>query len=121
MRAGVRFADELRADGLLDGVAELEVVLYGSLAATGAGHGTLPAVLLGLEGCRPERISGDGVRTRTAEIAGQGHIRLGGIRDVPQRIDDIVLRPRTVLPEHPNGMTLRVWDGAGAPLREKTY
>ncbi|GAA4845388.1 L-serine ammonia-lyase [Pseudonocardia benzenivorans] len=121
MRAGARFAEELCADGVLDEVAELEVVLYGSLAATGAGHGTLPAVLLGLEGRHPERISGDRVRTRAAEIADCGHIRLGGVREVPQRIDDIVLRPHTVLPEHPNGMTLTVRNGAGTTLREKTY
>ncbi|GEL22351.1 L-serine ammonia-lyase [Pseudonocardia sulfidoxydans NBRC 16205] len=121
MRAGARFASELAADGVLDEVAELEVILYGSLAATGAGHGTLPAVLLGLEGLHPDVVTGETVRTRTAEIADTGRIRLGGVREVPQRIDDIVLRPRTVLPEHPNGMTLAVRDGAGTTLRENTY
>ncbi|MBN9113013.1 MAG: L-serine ammonia-lyase [Pseudonocardia sp.] len=121
MRAGARFAEELAADGVLDQVAALEVTLYGSLAATGAGHGTLPAVLLGLEGGYPDVVTGETVQTRTAEIADTGRIRLGGVREVPQRIDDIVLRPRTVLPEHPNGMTLTVRDGAGATLRERTY
>ncbi|MGD9990402.1 L-serine ammonia-lyase [Pseudonocardia sp.] len=121
MRAGARFAEELAADGVLAEVAALEVILYGSLAATGAGHGTLPAVLLGLEGWRPDVVTGETVRTRTAEIAGRGRVRLGGVREVPQRIDDIVLRPRTVLPEHPNGLTLTVRDSAGETLREKTY
>ncbi|MBW0089139.1 L-serine ammonia-lyase [Pseudonocardia sp. KRD-184] len=121
MRAGARFADELRVDGLLGTVSALDVTLYGSLAATGAGHGTLPAVLLGLEGHHPELVTADDVRGRTAEIAVGGCIRLGGSQEVPQRVEDIVLRPRTVLPEHPNGMTFAARSADGVTLRERTY
>lgn len=67
MRAATIFAEELAADGLLEQVARLRVDLYGSLAATGRGHGTFPAVLLGLEGYRPEQQDRHHVRDR------QGH------------------------------------------------
>ena len=53
MRAGAAFAAELADAGVLASVAGLRVDLYGSLAATGRGHGTFPAVLLGLEGFAP--------------------------------------------------------------------
>ncbi|MBU8868877.1 serine dehydratase beta chain, partial [Paenarthrobacter aromaticivorans] len=48
MRAAAVFAAELRESGVLGSVAGLRVDLYGSLAATGRGHGTFTAVLLGL-------------------------------------------------------------------------
>ena len=51
MRAAAVFAEELKASGELERVASLRVDLYGSLAATGHGHGTMTAILLGLEGC----------------------------------------------------------------------
>ncbi len=61
MRAALRFAERLRDDGLLDSVAALRVELYGSLGATGKGHGSDKAVLLGLEGERPESVDTTGV------------------------------------------------------------
>lgn len=51
MRAAAAFVDTLRRDGLLDLVHSVRVDLYGSLAATGAGHGTMSAVLLACTGC----------------------------------------------------------------------
>jgi L-serine dehydratase len=56
MRTAGMFVDELVAGDLVDHVADVRVDLYGSLTATGAGHGTLSAILLGLEGDRPETI-----------------------------------------------------------------
>ena len=56
MRAAASFVADLDAMGVLVRVADVRVELYGSLAATGRGHGTMPAVLLGLEGYRPETI-----------------------------------------------------------------
>jgi L-serine dehydratase len=64
MRAAARFVDDLRTLGAIETVAEVRVDLYGSLAATGAGHGTMPAVLLGLEGYRPDEIATDEVEQR---------------------------------------------------------
>ncbi len=55
MRAAARFAEGLRREGLLEATASVKVELYGSLGATGKGHGSDKAVLLGLEGEQPTR------------------------------------------------------------------
>ena len=59
MRAAANFVGELEVMGVLARVVDVRVELYGSLAATGRGHGTLPAVLLGLEAYRPETIESE--------------------------------------------------------------
>src|ERR1044071_8491752 len=56
MRAAARFVTDLAADTSPDEVTDVTVELFGSLAATGAGHGTFPAILLGLEGYLPETV-----------------------------------------------------------------
>ncbi|MCT9627542.1 L-serine ammonia-lyase, partial [Pseudarthrobacter equi] len=72
MRAAAVFAEELKSSGVLSRVAGLRVDLYGSLAATGHGHGTMTAILLGLEGFHPERILPAEVEERLAAIAETG-------------------------------------------------
>ncbi|WP_457973249.1 L-serine ammonia-lyase [Arthrobacter sp. D1-17] len=123
MRAAAVFAEELRASGVLERVASLRVDLYGSLAATGYGHGTMTAVLLGLEGFHPELILPEEVESRLADIAETGMLQLagagGGVR-LPYGVEDMVLRPLTVLPRHTNGMTFTVSDAAGEVLHRAT-
>ncbi|MFJ6679076.1 L-serine ammonia-lyase [Microbacterium sp. NPDC091382] len=101
--------------------ARVQVDLYGSLAATGRGHGTLTAVLLGLEGLDPERVLPAQVEERTAAIAEERRVRLGGAGDVPLCEDDIVLHPLTILPGHTNGLRLQAWDAEGVLLDEAVY
>src|SRR3954468_11908071 len=76
MRAAGRFLDRLRAGQKLQHCAEVEVRLYGSLALTGVGHGTDKAVLLGLEGARPETIDPDSVEPRVAAIRENKQLKL---------------------------------------------
>ena len=127
MRAGAVFARELRERGLLDRVGSLRVDLYGSLAATGHGHGTFTAVLLGLEGFEPEEILPDQVEERLASIAETGKLNLAGGTLLTYGVQDMVLHPLTVLPRHTNGMRFQVFgdaaDGAGSPelLHEATF
>ena len=78
MRAVGMFVDELSARNVVDQVVDVRVDLYGSLAATGGGHGTMPAILLGLEGYRPDTIETDEMERRLAVIRAEGKIRLGG-------------------------------------------
>ncbi|MFX1819574.1 serine dehydratase beta chain, partial [Pseudarthrobacter sp. CC4] len=78
MRAAAVFAEELKGSGVLAGVASLRVDLYGSLAATGHGHGTMTAILLGLEGFHPELILPEEVEERLAAIAETGLLQLAG-------------------------------------------
>ncbi len=121
MRAGARFANRLIACGLLDAVADIRVDLYGSLAATGAGHGTFAAVLLGLEGYRPEEIETRDKERRSAELRDCGRIRLAGVRDIALAEGDFALHPETVLELHPNAMTLTALAADGSDLLQRTY
>jgi len=127
MRAAAVFAGELKESGILARVASLRVDLYGSLAATGHGHGTMTAILLGLEGYHPEVILPEEVEERLAAIADTGTLRLAGSQDpdggvpLPYGVSDMVLRPLTVLPRHTNGMTFTVSDADGEVLHTATF
>lgn len=121
MRAAAVFAEELKASGLLAQVASLRVDLYGSLAATGHGHGTMTAILLGLEGFHPELILPEEVEERLAAIAETGTLNLAGAVPLPYGVQDMVLRPLTVLPRHTNGMTFTVSDAEGNVLHTATF
>ncbi|MEV8083330.1 L-serine ammonia-lyase [Pseudarthrobacter oxydans] len=121
MRAAAVFAEELKASGVLAGVASLRVDLYGSLAATGHGHGTMTAILLGLEGFHPELILPEEVEERLAAIAETGTLQLAGAVALPYGVKDMVLRPLTVLPRHTNGMTFTVSDAGGRVLHAATF
>jgi len=121
MRAAAVFAEELKASGMLAEVASLRVDLFGSLAATGHGHGTMTAILLGLEGFHPELILPDEVEERLAAIAETGILQLAGAVPLPYGVKDIVLRPLTILPRHTNGMTFTVSDADGNILHTATF
>jgi L-serine dehydratase len=121
MRAGAVFARELRERGLLGSVASLRVDLYGSLAATGRGHGTFTAVLLGLEGFEPEEILPEQVEERLASIAETGRLNLAGALELEYGVEDMVLHPLTVLPRHTNGMRFQVADEKETILHEATF
>jgi L-serine dehydratase len=146
MRAARSFAADLASAGLLEQVRAVTCSLYGSLGATGIGHGTPDAVVAGLEGHDPETCDPAVVRgawsqlkstglsafvasgTRSgarmiAPVMPQGTreiLRLGGTHDVSFHRDDISLEPLTRLPGHPNALTLTAW-GDDAALMTETY
>ncbi|WP_435174265.1 serine dehydratase beta chain [Gordonia hongkongensis] len=121
MRAAQRFVAGLARTGDLLEVTRLEVDRYGSLAATGAGHGTLTAVLLGLEGHEPESISSETKAARIADVERTGRIRLGGLVELPFSANDIGCHPRVIRPRHPNAMELRASTRGGARLPAERY
>jgi L-serine dehydratase len=121
MRAAARFVDDLRVMAAIDDVTCVSVDLYGSLAATGAGHGTMPAVLLGIEGCRPEEIDTDDMEQRLQAMRNTGRVMLGGTRSIALSEDEITLHPLTCLPFHPNGMRLVAYSGEYAEMQRQTY
>ncbi|GAA3047468.1 L-serine ammonia-lyase [Actinokineospora globicatena] len=122
MRAALMFVEGLRAAGTLAEVARVRTELFGSLGATGHGHGSDKAVLLGLEGERPEDVDTDTVPTRVAAIRETGRIRLLGSHEIAfTEDDDLVMHRRKSLPLHPNGMTFAAWDAAGTELAHRTY
>lgn len=121
MRAAARFVDDLQTLAAVDAVADVRADLYGSLAATGAGHGTFTAVLLGLEGHRPEEILSADLEARVDAMRATGTIQLAGTHPIRLSEQDLILRPLTILPFHPNGMTLTAVDADGRELHRQTY
>ncbi|MEV1329780.1 L-serine ammonia-lyase [Micromonospora costi] len=122
MRAARTFVSGLKADGLLTATARVQAELFGSLGATGHGHGSDRAVLLGLTGEAPETVDTDGVGPRVERIRAERRIALLDAHEIdfdPDR--DLVLHRRRSLPYHPNGMTFAAYDETGAVLRTRTY
>jgi L-serine dehydratase len=122
MRAARTFAAGLAADGLLTRTAAVESQLFGSLGATGHGHGSNKAVLLGLEGEDPETVDTRSVERRVEAIRAAQRIRLAGQHEIAfDENSQLVMHRRKALGYHPNGMTFVARDAAGAVLRERTY
>jgi len=120
MRAARMFVERLAEDGTLSRTRRVSVELFGSLGATGHGHGSDKAVLLGLSGERPEEVDTDAVSDLVAGIRGSGRLKLGGTHEIGFAEDrDLVLHRRKSLPEHPNGMIFRAH--ADEVLAERTY
>jgi L-serine dehydratase len=121
MRAARRFVERLRADGVLDRCAEVEVRLYGSLALTGKGHGTDKALMLGLEGTTPEGIDPDDVEPRIAAIRDAKRLKLAdGPTIAWNEAKHLLFLRKESLPQHPNGMRFVARDASGATLLEYT-
>ena len=95
MRAAARFARSLADDGLLDRTTRVRAELFGSLGATGHGHGSYNAVLWGLEGEDPETVDVEHGPARTAEIVESGRLRLDGVHQIAFNSDaDLILHRR---------------------------
>lgn len=121
MRAALRFAAGLRADALLETTERVKVELYGSLGATGKGHGSDKAVLLGLEGERPEVVDTTTIPQRLSAIREAGQLRLLGEKPVPFDLRQDLQFIRKALAFHPNGLIIRAFDAAGLQLRSREY
>ncbi|MDO4665967.1 MAG: L-serine ammonia-lyase [Actinomycetaceae bacterium] len=123
MSAAADFVACLAKAGFLEKTRGLEVDLYGSLAATGRGHGTFGAVLLGLEGFRPATARPEDVERRLDEIAAGSSLRLGGTGPaIAFNEGDLRLRPLTFLPEHSNAMQFAALGEDGTVfMRRKSF
>ena len=122
MRAARRFAAGLASSGLLDRAARVDAQLYGSLGATGHGHGSDRAVLLGLEGEDPETVDTERAVARVDTLRAERSIRLNGTHRIDFDPDeDLTMHRRKALPGHPNGMTFEAFAADGTSLAKRTY
>lgn len=122
MRAAKRFADGLAETGRLADVARVRAELFGSLGATGHGHGSPKAVVLGLEGEDPATTDPDLADGRLEQIRQRGELLLSGSRTIGFDVDDdLVMHRRKSLPAHPNGMTFAAYDAAGDEISHRTF
>ena len=121
MRAASMFAAELRADGQLEATAAMRAELYGSLGATGRGHGSDRAVILGLMGETPEGVDIESIPGKVAAVRDRGRLKLLGEHDVAFRPKEDLRFLRESLPFHPNGMRFTALDAKGEPLRSRVY
>jgi L-serine dehydratase len=121
MRAAARFVRRLQADGALAEVCGIRVELYGSLGATGAGHGTPGAVMLGLEGCAPETLDPQDGRDRVERITADRALVLDGGRSITfTPAEDVVLSLHPMA-FHSNGMVFTAYGSDRAPLSRRVY
>ncbi len=122
MRAASRFVRDLEQEGRLADITQMRVELFGSLGATGRGHGSDKAVLLGLEGEEPEQVDTDAVPERLAQIRSAKEIKLLGKHPVVFReTDHLVMHKRKSLPFHPNGMRFAAFDADDQEIRSAVY
>jgi L-serine dehydratase len=122
MRAARMFADALHRDNVLGRVHAVRIELFGSLGATGKGHGSDKAIMLGLEGDAPELIDPASIPDRMAAIRSRKALRLLGLHRIDfNEADHLVFHRRRSLPFHPNGMCFTASDAQGQSLCSRTY
>ncbi|WP_193212384.1 L-serine ammonia-lyase [Luteolibacter marinus] len=118
MRAASQFVRRLEESGLAPRVARLRCDLYGSLAATGKGHGTDSAILLGFLGEEPEQVEIDSIPGKLAAIRAGTLLTPWGAELPFNEKTDLDFKRIKPLPLHPNGMHFTALDAAGTPLAD---
>ena len=121
MRAAALFSGALAERRLLERTARLQVRLYGSLSATGVGHGSDRAVIMGLMGEWPDQVDPSSIEPRIAELLASGQLSLGGRVSIGFDWSRDMLLLDENLPYHPNAMTLSAFAADGSLLHENTY
>ena len=122
MRAACLFARRLDREGKLPATAAIHVELFGSLGATGHGHGTVKAVVAGLSGQMPDTVDPEHAQRVLADTQRTGRLALLGTHEIdfdPGR--DVVLHRRKRLEFHSNAMTFRAAADDGTQLASGTY
>lgn len=122
MRAAHLFIAKLEKQGLLDRLARIQCELYGSLAATGKGHGTDKAILLGLLGQEPDSVPVDAIPAMLSRIRQENRLPLpnGSSIEFTEKTD-LKFHRRQILPRHSNGMTFTAFSKNGEILTSGTY
>jgi L-serine dehydratase len=122
MTAAHLFTELLREEGLLEGVERVQVDLFGSLGVTGHGHGTVKAVLLGLEGEQPHLVDPTSADARVMSIGAERTLLLAGERHITfDPGTDVLLHRGQRLDYHTNGMRFTAYSASGETIRAREY
>ncbi len=108
-RAALACLELINAKASIQDVASIQVLLYGSLAKTGKGHGTDIAVLLGLSGEDPVTIDVDGINTKIEQIQSSHLLNLNREHSIDfNSAQQLLFLHQESLPFHPNGLSFLV-------------
>ncbi|MCO1655461.1 L-serine ammonia-lyase [Pseudonocardia humida] len=122
MRAAFLFATRLRESGLLARTAAVRCELFGSLGATGHGHGSVKAVVLGLSGEQPHLVDPAAAGPAVEAVRTDRRLRLVGTHEIDFSVDDdVVLHRRKRLDFHSNGMVFTAADAEGTEIERREY
>ena len=123
MKAAERFIHRWLLDpGRLHEVARIRADVYGSLALTGRGHGTDKAILLGLEGQRPNLIDPDIIPATLERIRSSKRIQLMGQHEIAfDEKRDLGMNKRQKLPYHTNGMRFTAYNADDEVIATRDY
>lgn len=122
MVAARLFIESLTAEALLSGVHRVTAELYGSLGATGAGHGSPKAIILGLEGEAPEAVDVDSIAIRIERVRERNELTLGGKHRIAFSYrNDLIMHRSEALPYHANGMRFSAYSADGALCHARVF
>ena len=122
MRAARIFVARLAHEGTLARTARVKAELYGSLGATGKGHGSDKAVLLGLAGHEPDTVDIERVPALLEAIRTQRRVTLNGSLEIGfDETIDLVMHRRETLPFHANGLRFTAFDAEGHEIENRVY
>ena len=121
-RAAQQFVETLSTEGVLSVVTGIKILLYGSLAKTGKGHGTDIAILLGLSGDDPVTFDVGAIDGKIKDIEISNRLSLGGMQDIDFCVaDDLIFLFNESLPYHPNAVTFQAFLENGKAISETYY
>ncbi len=122
MNAARLFAFEMDQRGLLSKCKRIKAELFGSLGATGAGHGSPKAIILGLKGKEPATIEVDQIEEQVKQVYQKRVLDLIGHYPVTFNYrEDLILHRNQSLPFHPNGMRFTIYDEWAKVLDTRLY
>ncbi|XWU28068.1 L-serine ammonia-lyase [Mucilaginibacter sp. AW1-3] len=121
-RAAQQFVQILTEQQVLTQVEQVKILLYGSLAKTGKGHGTDIAILLGLSGDDPVTFDVNQIDSKIAGIISNKQLNLGALQQITfNRDDDMIFLFNESLPFHPNAVTFQAFLNTGKAVSETFY
>ena len=121
-RAAQQFTESLQKQGVLGDVEQVKILLYGSLAKTGKGHGTDIAILLGLSGGDPVTFDVNAIDSTVASIKETQKLNLNGNKAINfSYAEDLIFLFTESLPFHPNAVTFQAFLNTGKAFSETYY